>query len=931
MTLILTTTTVDRIGDEKGIFYEYLRGGYGTGGAVLPNQLLPEKKKNKEWKKAVLDALESEALRQYQENLEFKKYRDMISGKLVYTEVTNKDRDFIYDQMLQIKQEADNKEVPSYLRHWDLMYPILSIFSGEILLDEDKFRFDTTDEVSTNEYIREKTARLSKYSELKFKEELNKIMLLQGITPNNNPQSEEEQQRQQQVQQDIIDKFFPATIQSDMSKNWKTSAAQWAEKTWERDFERFRIKNLKYLEVKDYLTTGRCPRHMYVGYNSYYPEYWDPIETFHSKEDDLRDYKDAEYVGRIKYYTASKLIARYGHYFSQKEVELIGESNYNNVVPTEKADSVFETKTVPFRGYSNYQEAFAIQEATGKSFVWEEDLTTGVERPGYLPKIFGQVDNFSRKMNQYLRQDYTPRTDTIPTLECYFRGFKKVGILTYRTEYGDIRTTEINEDIEASVKKELGLKELKTVSQLEYDALPEIKRENTIIWKYVPVMYLGLKVNLSSLHSNLDDFYFVEELKYQIRGDKDSLEDVVAPVVGVIDESPLKKIQSEQMIYNFLLNQNTKYLQKEIGGFFAFDVTMFPSEYMGMSDKSKNALISFRNFVDKTGLMPLDASKHNMMERGGSQFNTMMYQNVSFTDQIRRNIELAQRVKLDAYEKLGITQARIGTPSQYQTTEGIKVGQTASFSQTAGIMHTIMEDQRIKAEIHMAVAQYAQSNGKHPNYIYLASDDEIKFLESIEDEWFDIRRIEVRPLYSAKKKREFETLKQALLQNNTLGHDALTISQIMSSDDFLELTEAARESRMFMVRQQQAQQQHEQQLKDKELQAQQNEQKLRYQMHQENNMTKIEVAKLKALGDIGDDGNNKERATQTVIQEADGRLEKIEADKQIADKKVKKDLDVAAMNLQAKLEKNEIEKRKLDIKEKEIEANKYIATVNYKQ
>lgn len=931
---------MDRIGNEQGIFYEHIKGAGAYSTAVLPNQLLSEKKKDKHWKKAVLDALETEGIKQYHENLEFKKYRDMISGKLVYTEVTNKDRDILYDQMVQITQEAAPKREPaSYLRHWDLMYPILSIFTGEMLLDEDKFRFDTTDEVSTNEYIREKTARLSKYSELKFKQELNKIMLLRGLNPIN-PKTEEEYQQQQQQEQQIIDMYFPATIQSDMSKNWKTMAAQWAEKTWERDFERFRIKSLKYLEITDFLTMGRAPRHMYVGYDTYYPEYWDPIETFHSKEDDLHNYKDAEYAGRIKYYTISKLIARYGHYFSQKDVELLGEETYSKITTggsqssgssMELIKNYYEPRTVPFRGYSSYQEAVALQESLGVMPVWEEDLTTGVQRPGYLPKMFGGGMFSTQKLNRHLRQDFVPRTDTIQTLECYFRGFKKVGIITYRTKYGDFRTTEVNEDIEADVRRELGLKQLKTVSQFEYDALPDIKKENTIIWKYVPVVYLGLKANLSAIHSELEDFYFVEELKYQIRGDKDSLEDINLPVVGVIDESPLKKIQSEQMLYNFVLNQNTKYLQKEIGGFFAFDVTMFPSEYMGLSDKSKNALISFRNFVDKTGLMPLDASKHNMMERGGSQFNTMMYQNVTFTDQIQRNIKLADKYKWDAYEKLGITQARIGSPSQYQTAEGIKVGQTASFSQTAGIMHTITEDQRVKVEMHMAVAQYAQSNGKHPNYIYLASDDELRFLQSIEDEWFDIRKIEVRPIYSSKKKREHEMVKQMLIQNNTLGHDAYAIAQIAMSDDFLEIMDAAREARMFAVQQQQAQQNHEQQLKDKELQIQQQAQQLDYKKHQENNATKIKVAELKALGDIGDDGGNQQQATETVIKQSEDRISQIEATKEIASNKNKKDLDIAAMNLQAKLEKNEIEKRKLDLKEKEIEANKYIATVNYRQ
>lgn len=926
-----------QIGEENQVFYEKLYRGGVAGSTVLPNQVIPQSKKNDKWKKACLDSLEHEALKQYYANLKFKDYYDMVSGKLVYSDITGKDQDYMYTQMRELQKEI--KELPSYLRHWDLMYPVLSVLTGEQLLEEDKFRFDTTDEVSTNEYIREKTAKLEKYTELVFKKELEKLLLIRGISMQGQPASEEEAKQRQQEIDAQIDKYFPPHVQEDMNKNWKTKAAQWAEKTWERDTERFRIKHLKFIETKDFLLTGRAPRHYYLGKNNYYPERWHPIETFHSKEDDLHNYKDAEFAGRLKFYSVSELLSKYGHRFSQKAQEKIAKAMYGDEFLSSADGSSgkstmdftrnFTEKTVPFEGYTNYKQTLALQENFNVSTVWEEDLTTGVQRPGYLPKLFGDTYPNGNNLTAFLRNDFQPRTDTIATLECYWRGFKKVGILTYRTDSGSLRTTEISEDIEKEVIKELGLKNLKSVSEIEYDILSADKKENTIIWKYVPVIYEGLKANISSIFGGGDDLYVVEEMEVQIRGDKGNLEDLHLPVVGIIDEAPLEKIRPEQMMYNFVLNQNTQYLQKEIGGFFAFDVTMFPTEFMGLSGKGKNALINFRNFVKDTGLMPLDASKHNMMERGGSQFNTLMYQNMTFTDQITRNIQLAEKYKWQAYEKLGITQQRIGSPSKYQSVEGVQVGQTASFSQTANIIHLLNEDERSKIEMHVTVAQHAQLNNKDDNYLYVASDEEISFLSSIQDdEWFDIRKFNIRPLYNFKKRKEVEMLKQILLQNNTMGHDAYALSKIALSDDYLELMEAARQAREYIDSMRQQEQQHQSEESEKILQAQREEREHEYKMHQENNYTRVKVAEIKALGDVADNTNQGDGTDIVIEQAKDYTPDEIEAKKQIEFAKINQRMDESARKLEIMTEKNKLEKRKLDIKEREIRANEYIATVN---
>ena len=343
----------DILGQEYGFY-----GGIvnGNGSPNMPPQFIPKKYKTKKWEQENLDALEMEGLRQYVDNLKLMDYYKMLSGKMVYKDITGEDVDILYAYTQKTKE--DLKINPS-LRHWDLMYPIVSRLSGEWLETEDKFRFDTTDEYSANDYIREKSISLNKYTQAKLQSELNKALINLGIDVKEDFQSEEEYNEYMQYLEQVQNDYFPDKIEGDMKKNFKTECARWAEKTWDRDYERFRMKKLEQLEVRDILLTGKAPRHYRIGYDYYYPEYWHPVETFHSKEASVDRFEDCEYVGRIKFYSLNEFFTNYAHLISEKDKENLmkshyGESYYKSYVRgggvTSFGEGVFNRVQVPFEG-----------------------------------------------------------------------------------------------------------------------------------------------------------------------------------------------------------------------------------------------------------------------------------------------------------------------------------------------------------------------------------------------------------------------------------------------------------------------------------------------------------------------------------------------------------------------------------------------------
>ena len=917
--------------------YSYFRGmGYvGNHNSVLPPQAIPKNKKDEKWEKSCLDNLEREGMRQYSQNLPMTDYYKMISGEMVYVDLVDDDKDVLYGFVQKSKEELN---LPSYLRHWDLMYPIVSKITGEWALQADKFRFDTTDEVSTNDYIREKTFKLNKFTEALFKSEMNKLMLLNGIDVSENFQSEEEYQKYQQNLQQIQQDYFPDRVEQDMKKNWKTEAAQWAEKTWERDFERFRMNILESLEARDILLTGKSVRHYRMGYDYYYPEYWHPVETFHSKESSLTRIEDGEFAGRIKYYTVTELMNTYGDILNEKQRISIYKSyfgtdydEYTYSSSFEKSVSLlgegyFDRMMVPFKGYSDHKLALEFEQATGIPLSERTDLSTGETHDTYSTPLTNNFINFGASIAQNLRNDMQIRTDTIQTTEAYWKGSKKIGLLSYREISGYLTTIEVDEDLLPEVKEEYKIKNLKKVSLKEYHLLKPEDKENTIVWVDVPIIYKGVKIKCSGLY-NSEDIYYVEELPFQIKGEKGNIFDLKLPVCGYIGESLCKKIRPEQITYNYLLNQNQGYLEKEIGAFFVIDVNSLPMEHFDLGGGDE-VLINLRNLAKTTGLLPTDMSRNNLNQNGGGlMFNPMSYQNATFTDQLQRNIQLSERYKWMAYEKLGLTPQAMGSPSQYSTAEGIQVGQQATFAQTYNIDQILLENKRSNIEIHMSVAQYCQLNNKDANYIYMASDNEIQFLQSIkEDENFALRQIDVRPTYNAKKNREFQQLKQMLIGNNTMGHDAYSLTELVLSDDFLELKEAARRARLYMDKVRQEDYANQQAIEQKKIDE-------RLQIHndeiavkREKNLAAVKVAELGALGRTADNTNQAD-GTEIIQQNAQLYLKDKEIDNKRASEidKIRKDLQIASAKVDQKAQEILNDKEKINLEREKLATQRYIA------
>jgi hypothetical protein len=901
----------------------------------LPTQTVPDSQKEKlSWKKKNMDALESIGISQLGENVKFRDLYKMLEGRLAYSDYETD------NQVLnRVRDLGDSVGIPTFVKHYDFIGIITRQLVGEWLEQKDDFKVDTIDDISQNEYLRERTNRVREYALDTFKKELDIELTKMGINPNKQDfQSEEEQQQYMQMLEEEKAKIVsPSQIEKEM-KDWKTKAAEWAEHVIEKDQQRFYMDKLDKQEMEDYLVTGRFFRNYYIGYDFYKPERWSPLETFFSQDVTAENPQDCEYVGRVFYISPSDIIKRYSHLLTSNEIKKLNINyaetdggNADSQVQSWKSamnNGMFgQVQTLPFHNYYNYDIGLQIQDALdipmGEVLVETPD---GQQRiPNWLSP-FQNNNNLGYNYSRIQRDDINIRKDLLQVTESYWRSWKRMWFINYTTEAGYEDTAIVTDDILPEFVKENGIKKVTT------KALKDIQKNlepNCMYEFWVPEIWQGTKINAGNSFLTENLYLGVEPLPYQIRGES-NIFDVKIPVGGIIASSVAQKLRPYQIGYNICLNQIFNLLEKEIGMFFLFDINFLPSEYKDHGT-IEESLSKLRDLAKDVGLVPLDTTKQNMAGANG-QMNTFMTQDISFDKQINSRIQLSEYYQRKALEQIGITPQRLGQPSVYETATGVKQGTEASYMQTADIFNTMAVARRKAMELHLSIAQYCQKEYLDVDFVFSNSDGDKIFMH-LSDPDFPLRRIGVFPVNDPKKRRELETMKQALLNMNTLGSDLLDYAELFSADTIVELVAIGKKGRSEKQKETEAQRAHEQELADKQIQgvaAEKNaERTWLADQNQRDREARIMQEEIQAQGRAADKQADAQSFKNISLQ-ADMALKEMKAssDMELNSKKLGLQQQQVADKAEAISKDLELKVKQIEQKDRAMMNDRYIAEIN---
>jgi hypothetical protein len=894
----------------------------------LPVQALPSHRKTAEWFRDTMDALEFIGTSQFGENLRYLDIYRMCEGKMTYMEITE-----VIPQLLEtdaVTAELKQDDYPRWLKHYDLLGVIINAIVEWYAQYEDSWTVTSTDGIESNAFERQASELVTRHIRESFDRELDARLVQQGIDPYREDfaSDEERQQYMQAVQQQKME-MTPPEIQSYMKSNFRTSAVEWGNHTMKADRERFQMSEMDRENLSDYLKAGRCFRNHHVGYDYYRPEVWSARNTFFSKSVNVKHVEDGEYVGRIHYYTPGEFVQRYSHKLTSQQIRtILGRERIYGREKDSRQDMLtfWGSETVPFERYHDYRRMYQAQEYLGRPMGMYHDGRTGSVEPQFLPRPYPYA-TFGARHAQALREDIAVRNDMIQVTEAYWISWRRIYYLTWQREDGLVVQDIVTDELVHGFIEENHIRKLNR-SLDEYGEHPEV---NTYIEHWIPEVRYGVKANTSFTNMKEDIYMYGEPIDIQVKGDSNVF-DVKLPVTGITGTSLAEKIYPYQCMYNLSMNQMYNLMEKEIGVFFLFDVGLASSEYR-KSGEFKDFMLNIVDIAKSIGLFGADMSRSNMMQQGGGNyFNQFQRVDLTNTQQLASRIQISEYIFNKALAQVGLTPQALGIPVNYQTSTGVKEGLNSSLLQLQTYFDMFDGFKKRDWWVHLAIAQFCQKEGVDATVSYTGSDLSKAYLHIV-DNGLSLRTFNIMATTGSKRRRELEGLKQAFIQNNTMGLDELALAKIWTADSMVELLASVRESRAY--RETLEQRRHgnsvdlQQRQQEFENHVDQREHRQQMEVEHTRGEYRMRVEEIQAVGRAAD--NNADKTWYDYIRDTTrNALEATEAEKDRDVERARMDArqEAEAAGRELKLKELALRAEELKLKRDEMDSKKYIAQIN---
>lgn len=782
------------------------------------------KRKSKEYKKAVLDFMEREGYSQMLENMsKFQDYYEMYDGTLSRGEL--KDMFNLNDDLLN---STGAEVIPTWIRHYDIIGALIRAIVGKLIDQKQKFNVIEQGEEVENEFLDFKKGEIEELASNIIDNAVKIGLAKNGINPEEERQfnSPEEQQQYLQQLEQMKNSFVPKIAQKVKDfPNFKSLGVSWGETILDRDREEL---EQEYIEMfKHWLLTGICAKITKVHYDTTKRYIWDSREVFHSKDVGEKFLNRFEYVGRYHYKTPSQIVEEYGHKMDEKQrvkilsqgdkwTSILEDHGDMSISPREAMSKFFHEKVwVGTPDHFERERMAKLERYTGVPMgtVYNVGENGWESRPTFLNMGVSPVgvDLFAAST---MDSRFSIRRDLCAVTEVYVRVYEEIGWMKYEDELGNIITEVVTEDISKDFLKEKGISQKRNVT---FEQLLRNEQDvNTVVWQSMPVYYEGVKIQCS--YSEEPIYLCFDRLDYQIADI--STFDIKCPVSGIITPAIAPKLAPYQQGFNVMMNQIRQIAETEVGTFFTMDVMNIASEFRSNGEDLEDSTVNLRNLAKRAKILPIATNPENIAG-GNVPFNQFQAYNLSDIQGVQWRLQVADRYKMECYSQIGLNPGQALQPTKYTNEEGIKMSNDSMNDQLADIYNTfnlfIKEDQ-IQ---HLNVNHWIQSFNMDKRIFYTNGYNQKIFLEVSKDDRFSFRRIGLNISDDSRRKKDFETLKSYLMNQNTMGGDALSFSRLMFSDTATELVQIAMEERQLAM--QREEQTHQRQMQAIEFETQQKE------------------------------------------------------------------------------------------------------------
>ena len=651
--------------------------------------------------------------------------------------------------------------LPAYVKMYSIITTPVNELVGEISKRPDAFRVKAFDDDSKSEELEFKTGILQEYVINQAKQKIQEKAALQG-----------EEIDDEQLQQMTMDQV------KDSIDSYTSIAEKWANHILTAQKAEFNTKEKSEDAFRDMLISAREFYHIYednskLGFN---------IEVANPKNTWFLTTPDRKYI--------SDPTGRVQGAYAAGTVQVMELSEIIEAIPDLTKDEIDHLR-------SSLQDYGLIN-------VRESNLGNPNAIPGndsiqydtYDPLVLQTrmlIESEMKENNDGLR-DFLGLTSNVSSfgykyvvVRAYWISKKKIGKLIYLDEMGNEQSLLVDEHYKSGT----------------------IPTQQSLEWGWINQWYQGTKIG--------PDIYHIKPYKLLN----------YCPIIGQVFEvknteakSLVDLMKPFQVLYNVCMNQLYKLLEKEVGKVQLMSIRHIPIPKDG---DAQDALDIWEMEARNRGVVFVDDSPENL--KAPSSFNQFTSLDLTRTQEIQSRYTLAQQLKNECWELIGMSRQRMGSVSASESATGTNAAITQSYSQTEPlfIAHEYVLGQLYQSIIDASL--YVESQKPQSTISYITSQGESAFVQ-VNGSDLKFRDLKVyltnRP-EDQKMFTELRGLSQAVIQN---GGSLSDIIELYSTDSvrqmkkvFTKLKSRQEELEITKLQQQQQQLDQQQQQADAQIQA----------------------------------------------------------------------------------------------------------------
>jgi hypothetical protein len=263
------------------------------------------------------------------------------------------------------------------------------------------------------------------------------------------------------------------------------------------------------------------------------------------------------------------------------------------------------------------------------------------------------------------------------------------------------------------------------------------------------------------------------------------------------------------------MNQLFKLLEKEIGKVYLTSIRHIPVPKDG---DAQDALDMWELEARNRGVVFIDDSPENL--KSPSSFNQFRDIDLTRTQEIQSRYTLAQQMKNECWELVGMSRQRMGSVAASETATATNTAMQQSYSQTEPLFvaHEYVLGQLYQSIIDASL--YVESSKSQSTLSYITNEGESAFVQvnGTDLKFRDLKVFLTNRPEDTQMFNEIRQLSQAIIQNGGTLYDVI---ELYSTKSMRAMKKTFKELRDRQVQQQQAaQQQQQQQLDQQNQQAQ---------------------------------------------------------------------------------------------------------------